>query len=180
MKIHQYVHEYDFPYHNYLTDHLDFFATHFLEGIDKAREEGLSNVMFCNNHIWDFLNSKLLEIICKNYYVSEPFLYSDIGIYMQDNKVNTNAPHTHVTSHSITGIFYINPPKKEEGGGLVIYPECINNPFTIYPEKNKVYFIPSWLMHTPLPQTTPIPRVSLNWGYASGIRPIHKITGDIW
>ena len=180
MKLHKYIHEYDFPYHNYLISHLDFFQTHFLEGINEVQKKGINNVTFFGNSIWEFLNKRLVKIVQKNYYISKPFHDSGIGIYMQDNKKGTYIPHNHITSSAITGVIYINPPKEEEGGGLIFYPNIINESFTIQPKKDKLYLFPAWMMHSPLPQTTLTPRLSLNWGYESGIRPIHKTTGDIW
>ena len=180
MKLHKYLHEYDFPYHDYLIGNYNFFKNHYLKGINEANKIGSNNVIFYDNPIWEFLNEKLVKIVQENYYVSNYFNHSGIGIYMQDNKNNVLLTHNHIDVSTITGVFYINPPKEEEGGGLKFCPNSLDYPFTIQPKKDKLYLFPSWMMHVPLPQTTQTPRVSLNWGYASGIRPIHKITGDIW
>ena len=118
MQIHPYIHEYEFPYHDYLLNNLDFFTNHFLKGIDEARKNSKNNVFFYNNSIWRFLNKKLVEIVQKNYYVDDYFIDSKMGIYMQDDKNGVYTPHNHVGNYSIIGVMYINPPKKEEGGGL--------------------------------------------------------------
>ena len=52
--------------------------------------------------------------------------------------------------------------------------------FKIKPKKDVIYAFPSWLVHAPLPQTIETPRISLNWGYDSSNRPIHKLSGDRW
>ena len=74
---------------------------------------------------------------------------------------------------------YIDPPLENEGGEIQFYLEGNNQP-KILPQKNCVYFFPSWLMHRPLPQTSPQNRMCLNWSYTSSNRPLHKLTGDIW
>lgn len=180
MLIHKYLHEYNFPYHDFLLSNIDFFHQHYAEGIKESNSQGSYNVTFAHNFIWDFLTKKLLKIVSKNYYVDNYFKHHSLGIYIQDNKNSAPFLHNHMNSSIISGVFYINPPQEKEGGGLQLYINGINNPITLQPQPNKLYLFPSWIMHQPLPQTTSTPRICLNWGYQSRSRPIHKITGDLW
>ena len=50
----------------------------------------------------------------------------------------------------------------------------------ITPKPNKLYLFPGWVFHHVSPQISSIPRYSLNWGYYSRMRPIHKLTSDQW
>jgi hypothetical protein len=180
MRIHKYLHKYDFPHHNFLLKNLDFFENHYKKGIKEANLNGGNNVMFIGNPIWDFLNKELLKIVHKNYYVDDYFIYNSLGIYIQNNDSNVPLLHNHMSGSIISGVFYINPPEEKEGGGLKLYFDNLKDPFIIYPKPNELYLFPSWAMHSPLPQTSSIPRICLNWGYHSRSRPIHKVTGDLW
>jgi hypothetical protein len=77
-------------------------------------------------------------------------------------------------------IKYIDPPGPGEGGEIIFNGIVFKNTFKLTPQPGKIYIFPSWLYHTPLPQTTLTNRISLNWGYLSRLRPIHKITKQLW
>ena len=79
------------------------------------------------------------------------------------------------------GIVYINPPKSQEGGELILHPNpAYKDVIKITPKPNKLYLFPGWVFHHVSPQISSIPRYSLNWGYYSRMRPIHKLTSDQW
>ena len=74
---------------------------------------------------------------------------------------------------------YLNPPLPNEGGGLEFYFHDDGREI-IYPNKDEIYFFPSWVLHKPLPQTSNKVRYCLNWGYDCSNRPIHKLTNTRW
>jgi len=181
-RLHKYLHEYDFPYHDYLVKNLDYIDKIYEEGKTDALGNYSANVMFSHNKIWSFLNPKLNEIVSKNYYVSPFFVENDMGIYKQTkNQDHVYPSHNHIHSSTITGVFYINPPQINEGGELILHVNNVyNNPISVNPKPNKLYLFPSWIYHHVTPQTSSTLRYSVNWGYNSVLRPIHKITGDLW
>jgi len=182
MKLLDTLHEYDFPYHDYLLDHLDHIDQVYSEGKEANLSIERANVPYPHEEVWEFLNPKLNKIVQDNYYVSPYCDPNSFGIYRQDgNQDEVYDAHNHVNSSTIIGVFYINPPKPGEGGELVLH--FHNNYNTVYylqPKPNKLYLFPSWVYHHVNPQRTLTPRYSINWGYNSRLRPIHKITGDLW
>ncbi|MGB0405177.1 MAG: 2OG-Fe(II) oxygenase [Fusobacterium sp.] len=176
-RINEYLHCYDFPYYNYLKENEDYFNKIYE---DKRPTIEQYNVSITGGEVYEFLNQKLLEIVFQHYYVSSYYSKHSIGVYKQTNKNSEKMPHNHIRSSSITAVFYLNPPKPKDGGGITFYYDNLNDSQTIHPTKESVYLFPSWVYHTPEPQISSTPRFSLNWGYMSNIRPIHKITGDYW
>lgn len=180
--LHKFLHEYDFPYHDYLLDNLSTIDKMYEENKIDALGNHSANVMFYSNDIWNFLNPKLNQIVTENYYVSPFFADNHIGIYKQTNNQDHQYPsHNHVSTTTIVGVFYINPPKINEGGELILHTSSVYSDYIkIIPQPNKLYLFPSWVYHHVSPQINPTPRYSLNWGYNSVLRPIHKLTGDLW
>ena len=180
-RLHFYLHEYDFPYHNYLLENLIYIDKIYEEGKVDALGNELANVRLYHNDIWNFLNPKLIKIVTENYYVSPPFIDHEIGIYKQQNNSHIYSSHNHYHSSTIIGVVYINPPKPQEGGELILHPNPVyEDIIKITPKPNKLYLFPGWVFHHVSPQTISIPRYSLNWGYYSRMRPIHKLTSDKW
>jgi hypothetical protein len=183
-RLHKYLHEYDFPYHDYLVNNLNFIDNIYEKGINEALENKAVNVPFYGNSIFYFLNEKLNEIVLNNYYVDQSPNRAPLGIYKQvHTQTHVYSSHNHIdTNDSIIGVFYINPPKFNEGGELILHPgPTYDDHISILPEPNKLYLFPSWVFHHVNPQTSTLPRYSLNWGFPShNKKPIHKITGDIW
>jgi hypothetical protein len=91
----------------------------------------------------------------------------------------TSVFHNHYEFGSITATLYLDPPKEEEGGGLELFFHE-HEKVIVNPRKDYIYFVPSWVLHRPLPQTTNKIRHCLNWGYECSKRPIHKLTRDRW
>ena len=180
-RLNPYLHEYEFPHHDYLLHHFEYLQSLFSKGIEKQLKENTNNVFLNEGPVYDFINSKLIEVITENYHVSSPFSHSSIGVYLQTNEQFISTYHNHISSSDITCILYINPPPPGTGGELQCLTEVLEDaPIVVKPQVNKLYVLPSWVYHRPIPQTHPSPRISLNWGYNSSIRPIHKITGDRW
>jgi len=123
---------------------------------------------------------KIFHTILNQFYIVGPsWSHFVCGVYIQNNKDGVYEYHSHVKQNSLTGLFYIDPPKQDEGGELEIW-DLPDAPLKIQPEKDSVYFFPSWLVHRPLPQTSPTTRISINWGYVCDNRPVHRLTGDRW
>tara|TARA_R110000787_G_scaffold132815_1_gene245095 strand:+ start:47 stop:595 length:549 start_codon:yes stop_codon:yes gene_type:complete len=178
-QINKWLHSYDLSCYNYVKKNEFYFNKFYEENKPNNHLKGV-NVPLEDGEIYNIISQNLLKIILQNYYVSPNHQNHSLGIYKQDNTNNIRNPHNHILSASITSVFYINPPKSKEGGGITLYFSNLNEYITIHPIPGKVYFFPSWVYHTPEPQTSPTPRFSINWGYMSRIRPIHKITGDLW
>ena len=65
-RLHFYLHEYDFPYHNYLLENLTYIDKIYEEGKVDALGNELANVRLYHNDIWNFLNPKLIKIVTEN------------------------------------------------------------------------------------------------------------------
>ena len=126
-----------------------------------------------------FLEDIFVYIANKYYLVDEQWGKISIMAYYQTNEEGISKFHNHARYSTLTATTYIDPPNEDEGGQLEFFNPPDNN-LTISPKKDVIYFFPSWLLHRPLPQTNKEPRICLNWGYESTLRPIHKITGDRW
>jgi hypothetical protein len=179
-QLHPFIYEYNFPYHDFLLKNYDFFDKIYSENIEKIRKNGGANVTFRDEIVYPFLFPKLRKLIDENFYLTPTFQYLNIGIYKQTHVESTNVSHCHILTHSVSTVFYLNPPKEGEGGEIIFHDLVYDDTIKLQPKPNKLYVFPGWLYHTPLPQTSIIPRFSFNWGYDSHTRPIHKITGDRW
>ena len=156
---------------------LDEFGQHNPLNIEEGKI--VINCPIQNKEINNYFQNLFHKILHQYYSVGEAWRGSTIGAYSQNDKSGTSEFHTHIKANLITGLTYIDPPNKNEGGELEIW-DFPYNPIKITPEKNIVYFFPSWLVHRPLPQKSSLTRISINWGYDSYTRPIHKMTGDRW
>ena len=71
---------------------------------------------------------------------------------------------TITNKNTLSSTMYLNPPNPGEGGELsFMYSEV--DIFNLLPQKDTIYFFPSWVMHKPLPQSKSEIRHCLNWGY---------------
>ena len=117
-----------------------------------------------------------LNVIEDTFDVSAPFEPVRTWIYVQ-NKEHYNAVwHNHVNTSTVTGVYYIDPPKKS--GGLNLRMEGAEA--VIHPVANKLYMFPCWLEHRPLPQDDEDWRISVNIEYFCAPSPTVKKTGIIW
>ena len=178
-QLNPYIHVYYIPQlHDYLKTFKEEFKKIFQNSPagKRTNEDPLEDIpMISNEGIYNVFNS----ILNKFYLIDSDWTTNQsIGIYYQDNNSNINLYHNHFPS-SITATTYIDPPLKNEGGEIQFFIHEINQPIVL-PQKDHVYFFPSWLMHRPLPQITPKERICMNWIYTSSKRPIHKLTGDRW
>ena len=178
-KLDKYVHSYIFPYYDFLLENKSYFDEYY-ELKKPYFPTEVNNASLGEGEIYQFLDQWFLSIIFKYYVVSPVSNRSCIGIYKQTDTSSVKAIHNHALSSTITTVLYIDPPKPEEGGGITFHLEAFDDTMTINPVPGHAYFFPSWLYHTPEPQTTPTTRISLNWGYMSYTRPVHKLTGDFW
>ena len=130
--------------------------------------------------IYEKLVPMFFSIVDYFYLVDKnPWLINDPMLYYQDNENFASVFHQHYDLSQITAVTYIDPPKKEDGGGIEFFYHD-NMKVTLHPLPNYIYYFPSWLLHRPLPQTTSKPRLCINWCYEGSTRPIHKKTGDRW
>ena len=127
----------------------------------------------------EFIVDVCEDITRKYYYVDEMWKKTSMMAYFQTNEETQNIWHNHIHDSSITATVYINPTLEGEGGELLFW-HPKDGEVKIQPQKDVIFFFPSWLMHKPLPQTREEPRICLNWAYDSSTRPIHKLSGDRW
>jgi|TARA_R110000803_G_C11835597_1_gene303887 hypothetical protein len=173
--LHKYLHEYDFPYSDYLKQYESY--------ILKCSSENSTNsndVYLHEQELNSYIIPKIIQIINDNYIVSSPLTYPVLRGFVLNDIDNSKDEYFHNHSHllgNINVVFYINLP--QEGGGLSFKDEN-ENIFEIKPKENKIYLMPHWLYHRPLPQKDNINRISFNWNYTGSNRPINKFTGDIW
>jgi hypothetical protein len=144
--------------------------------------ENKYNTPFTDPSFYHEFDSLLYGIVNNYYLVGEVFDPKTIGIYIQTPDSYRSMRHNHYNSGMITSTLYIDPIENiDEGGGIEFYIGSESqDQWIIYPKKDNIYFFPSWLIHSPLPQTREKERICLNWGYDTNIRPIHKVTGDRW
>jgi len=175
--ISDYFHAYEIPgLHDDLLKYKE-------EMINKYNSTPLSpntfNMYFDNVEFDMKYQTLFINITHKYYVVDNNWNKNGFGIYLQDNKINTSAFHTHIDKNTITAVTYIDPPIANEGGGLEIF-DPQRGFVVIQPVKDRIYFFPSWMIHRPIAQSSNIPRISINWGYRCSLRPVHKLTGNIW
>ena len=122
--IHDYIHEYDFPYHNYLKKYkeslVDIYLTY------KNNNPLLTDLQLSNNEeIPTFLLPKIKKIIKKSYWIDKPIIDYGLRIYVQNDKSNTSFYHNHMLASSLSAVFYLDPPR--EGGELLFLTGFTNN-----------------------------------------------------
>lgn len=185
IQLNSYLHAYCIPgLHSFLERYEDFFMLTYQRGIEKAQENSSANVILdIDSKISKKLND-ILQKIAYKYYNIIPTLstFGGFGVYVQDNKDNVSVFHNHIHQTSMTATLYLNPIIDKNGGGeLEFFRLPLSDEKTILiPEKDWVYFFPSWVYHRPLPQISKRPRICLNWGIETENRIIHKLTRDKW
>ena len=173
-RIHPYLHEYDFPYHDYIKE----FKSEILEAYEVQKHQATSYDIEIHNPVLEkFLIEKLLKITHKNYIVGERRIECGIRAYIQNNEYYMSKFHNHAAvPGNICCVFYIDIPKV--GGELEFH--FGEYKVKIKPEKDKIYFFPIWAYHKPLPQEDEETRICFNWSYGGNIRPINLITSEPW
>lgn len=182
-RINEFIHEYTVPgLHSFLSEHENEIEKEVNE-FANGEFTGAHNFPTNNNNLNNFITSICKFILSKYYLVGEQYSDLSVAIYTQSKDHNQELYHTHrsksLGSASLTSTTYLNPPPKEEGGGISFYLHDNDRPI-IQPEIDKIYFFPGWVLHTPLPQSSLINRYCFNWVYQCNMRPIHKLTADIW
>lgn len=176
MFIHQY---YVTNLHNSLLKYKEEIFGNFL---DKEKEHiypGQANIEVKSKIVRDIVISVNSYIADQFYYLKDSFYRNaKIGAYIQNDKNSTSDFHTHWQG-TLVSTLYLDPPNEGEGGEFeIVLPPRPS--VKIQPKKDYIYFIPGWLLHRPLPQTSNVPRVCINWIEHSMARPIHKLTGQRW
>jgi hypothetical protein len=181
MLINDWLHEYDFPYEDFLIKYRDSLISNYF--IRRKKQEITNNESLTDiaieKEISDFLVPKIDKIVQDNYWVGDCLINLGLRVYIQDNFNYTSFYHKHVADPgSLVGVFYLDPP--ENGGELSFKLNIDGEPWILKPKSNKLYLFPNWIDHTPLPQKDNKPRICFNYAYGGNIRPIHKITGKQW
>lgn len=179
--IHPYVHEYDFPYHDILKQYKNEILNEYF--IRKKINPRLTDLSLPINHsLVSFLTPSLNKIVNDNFIIEKSKMNFGFRAYVQNNTLSTSFYHMHKTTSSLSGVFYLDPPK--EGGEISFLVEPDGPPnqkeIIIKPKKDKVYFFPYWLFHKPLPQNDEEYRICFNWMYGSSMRPIYKQSLSPW
>ena len=179
LHIDQYIHAYRVKgLHDFLLQKKNEFDKLWLNFKNKPNRE-VYNEVISDPNINKVLQPLLLKITHEYYMVDSKFRDFSLSLYSQTSDEYNSVYHNHYDSSTLTCTIYLNPPNQGEGGELsFLFTE--NDVFEILPEKDTIYFFPSWVMHKPLPQTSKEVRHCLNWGYNCSKRPIHKLTGDRW
>ena len=137
---------------------------------------GAMNEEYCNKDFIKAISKKWIEAVHQNFIVGPLCKPIRTWIYVQNDKNNVVALHNHISTSTINGVFYIDPPKEGGETQFLFY----GKKFIIKPEINKIYFWPYWLEHTPLSQKDHKWRISVNMEYYCRERPIVKRTGIWW
>lgn len=186
--LHPYVHEYDFPFHDYLKSYKDSLIKEYYRR--KQGDTKNNDFPLFNHPINNLLVPKLNKIVEENYWVDKTQVNSSLNLYVQNKNTTDFFFHNHAgTMSSMVGVFYVDIP--QDGGELtfLLNPPPLNfksstdnrqKTFTLKPLKDKLYLFPYWIYHSPTPQTSDTHRLCFNWSHGSNIRPTHKATGIIW
>ena len=184
-RINPFVHSYTFPFH----DLLKLYKDHFIEewkGHQLPNHDNNIVANFPSDEKVDILHKLLIPHIMgivNQYYIIEGSKTSEnFGMYVQNGEYNVEAFHNHIfspNSVAMIATFYIDPPSTNEGGGLdfMFHQNLIEN---VKVEKDKIYFFPNWLLHSPSPQKSNNFRICFNYSIYSIKKPLNKISGDIW
>ena len=184
-RINEFIHSYTFPFH----DLLKHFKKHLIEQWETYQLPNDDS-----NGVFNFISDERIDIIHQlfiphimhianeNYILQIPKINKDFGIYVQNQQFNARVFHSHPSTPNTAAMlatFYIDPPSKNEGGGLdfMFTPDYIEN---VKVEKNKIYFFPNWLLHCPAAQKSNDFRICFNYTIHSIKKPLNKISGDIW
>ena len=182
-KLNDYIHEYDFPYHDFLKNYKNELLAKYFSLI--SNKKSLTDFFIPIDHPLNiYIQPKLNELIQKNYWVDTPTANLSLRTYIQNNKNNQSFYHNHPFASSISGVFYVDPPQK--GGELSFIvdpnkdPNSSEGKIIIKPQKNKLYLFPYWLYHKPCPQEDEDYRICFNFMYGSPSKPIHKMSAIQW
>ena len=176
----KYLHSYHISgLHDILNQYKEELSKDFKEWYQiEYHKTNLSNIELKNPILKELVNQINFKIIKEFYIIDDPYSHSPPGIYYQDNKIFTSEYHIH-ENVNIVSTMYIDPPNEGEGGEFNSWVPPYE-PTILQPKKDFVYFVPGWVIHKPLPQTTNIPRICINWTYVSNYKPVHKISGARW
>lgn len=178
VEINKWLHSYDFNYSYFLDNYINKIINLYNNNPLKEKDFAFDlDYLPLNN----FLLPKLNKIVEENYYVGKRYTEGKISIYIQEpNEKEENHSYLHNHAHTlgnICGVFYLNIP--QDGGEFHVY----NPPFIdqiIKPQIDKIYLFPNWLMHRAISHKGDKKRICFNWWYGGNIRPIHKLTGQLW
>lgn len=176
VEICEYIYEYDFP----VASMFDFYSEDIVENYFKKQQKEFAagySYEYENKHLCEKVSTAFEKIINDDFEVSERLNKTKLWTYVQNDEFFNCVSHNHVRSSTINAVFYINPPEKEGGGGLEY--TIGNEVHTLYPQTNKLYVMPYWLYHRPLPQSEKKWRISVNIEYECSRRPVHK-SGAVW
>tara|TARA_B110000285_G_C14830707_1_gene470746 strand:+ start:114 stop:683 length:570 start_codon:yes stop_codon:yes gene_type:complete len=182
----EYLIEIDFPIEDLLLQHAPFLEKYFFDSRTNSRK-GNNYLLPYNSFINIFLKEvedKMKEIFHIDLrYVIEGSNYNPLNpyVYVQqpNNNYVTNNFHNHISTAYISSTTYLNIPN--EGGEIGFLVGGNENPtiMKIKPRRNKMYFFPSWLYHTPYPHKGYQNRITINTDFESNIRISPKL-GHIW
>lgn len=165
--------------HDRLVKYKDSLVKEFMDNYKEFFKERKVNVT-CEIKEFNDEFMPLMYYIVENYYeADEAWKHTTFGTYLQDNKRQINQFHTHWSQTTLSSVMYIDPLEKDEGGELELwFPPA--PAWKFQPEKDYIYFFPSWVLHRPVEQKVDKKRICMNWGYQCNKRPIHKISADRW
>lgn len=177
----QYIHEYSFPSSNFLRNNKEYLIEIYNNHLNNPQRVS-SDFNLLNTPLNDHFSQKIKDLI-EEYYIVEPSPFDVIfNLYIQNDKFSRNVFHNHAHSPmTICGVMYLDIPK--EGGEIefIHYPDFIGKrSIRIKPQEDKIYLFPNWLYHRPLPHTSSITRVCINFGYITNSRPMLKNYGLKW
>lgn len=186
-RINEYIHAFSFPFHDLLLNYKDIIIEEFKK-VQLPTYDDNSSANFPSNFkgmedINGFFPNYIHYIVDKFYLTDKIYpIQPNFGLYVQDGDKNINVFHNHLFTPnvgSMVATFYLNPPKEGDGGELEFMLHQANK-FQIPVKKNKIYFFPNWLLHTPKPQNNKDYRICFNYTIQGSRKPLNIKTGDIW
>ena len=163
----------DFPFHDIAKEHKDDMFDQYLKKIDP--DKGF-NIEYTNEPLMSKLRDEFEKVVKDNFEVDDVRVPIKSYIYCQDDFHGVYKLHNHISTATISGVMYVDPPK--DGGELLLFEDGEFYKQTI--EKDKIYLFPYWVWHQPTPQKDKLIRISINFEYKCTKRPLHKVSKQMW
>jgi len=176
--INEYLISDDLNYYGYIQNYRDELLNLYFKNNNQKKN---FDCILDNSDINNYLTPKLNALVEKIFWVGPTLLNFPISFYVQNNQNQNIYLHNHSRNPgTVQAIFYLDIPKK---GGETLFKLEFNGEeqdYILKPQLNKVYFFPSWIYHTALPQQDECYRISFNWRHGSNQRPIVKGRAIQW
>lgn len=165
--IHPFIHEFDFPITSHFTPYIPDIIQQYVSNVDVVSS---GNIVYENEELRSRVQNLFWDIIRDNFETSSPIAPLSLRCYVQNDTNFIHRVHNHISTATISAVFYLQIPKV--GGGIRFY---LGDDSILYlPKPDKIVLFPSWLYHSPTPQKDNSYRICVNLEFPCVTRPILK------